>query len=616
MPARGRHRRRRVHRQPHGRSARRPAASAVRVIDNLVGGRAREPRAARAESAASRFGRARHAQRWPSDDRCSRGVDYVFHFAGIGDIVPSIERPLEYMSANVNGTVARAGGRAPRRVDKFVYARLVVVLRPAPRLPTTRATADRSRSIPTRSASTWASRRRSTGHQVYRLPVNSIRIFNAYGHARRAPPAPTARCSASSCAQKLARASRSRWSATAPSGATSSTSPTWRDAFLRGRGVRAHGAAVCNLGAGNPQSVNRLVELLGGEVVHLPKRPGEPDCTWADVGKIQPAARLEARGVVRGGRRDARPRSTTGASAPLWTPESIESGHAGLVRTRCRRTSMTMAHRRTAATQDQDGRGAGARHRPAPAATEASSCATACSTSCIPGHLRHLMYAKAKARRPDREPHRRRAHHQGQLPAATCRRSCARSTSPRSRWSTTSSSTTTPRRSRTSSICSPTSSPRATSTSPRALPPKTQEEIDALESYGGEIDLHARRHRLLVVAADRGLAADDRGDEAADPHGRRGARPSIDLRDALDELSASHACTSSATPSSTATRRLRMIGGHGEDADHERALRADATIFIGGAAVVAKHLRAAGGAGGVLDRARQRRAARTSCWRT
>ncbi len=40
---------------------------------------------------------------------------------------------------------------------------------------------------------------------------------------------------------------------------------------------------VYNLGAGNPQPVNRLVELLGGEVTYIPKRPGEPDCTWADI---------------------------------------------------------------------------------------------------------------------------------------------------------------------------------------------------------------------------------------------------------------------------------------------------------------------------------------------
>src|SRR5436309_2594876 len=49
-------------------------------------------------------------------------AEYVFHFAGIGDIVPSIDRPIDYMAANVLGTVhaleaARTGG-----VKKFVYA--------------------------------------------------------------------------------------------------------------------------------------------------------------------------------------------------------------------------------------------------------------------------------------------------------------------------------------------------------------------------------------------------------------------------------------------------------------------------------------------------------------
>ena len=41
-----------------------------------------------------------------------------------------------------------------------------------------------------------------------------------------------------------------------------------------------------NVGSGNTYSVNRLVELLGGEVIYIPKRPGEPDCTFADVTRI------------------------------------------------------------------------------------------------------------------------------------------------------------------------------------------------------------------------------------------------------------------------------------------------------------------------------------------
>ena len=45
---------------------------------------------------------------------------------------------------------------------------------------------------------------------------------------------------------------------------------------------------VYNVGSGRPVSVNELVRLLGAkQVVHIPKRPGEPDCTWADTRKIK-----------------------------------------------------------------------------------------------------------------------------------------------------------------------------------------------------------------------------------------------------------------------------------------------------------------------------------------
>jgi UDP-glucose 4-epimerase len=78
-----------------------------------------------------------------------------------------------------------------------------------------------------------------------------------------------------------------------------------------------------NVGADNPQSVNHLVELLGGEVVHLPKRPGEPDCTHADITKI--TTRLGWRPTVTFEDGVARMAQQIGhwKDAPLWDPESI-----------------------------------------------------------------------------------------------------------------------------------------------------------------------------------------------------------------------------------------------------------------------------------------------------
>ena len=82
---------------------------------------------------------------------------------------------------------------------------------------------------------------------------------------------------------------------------------------------------VFNLGSGDPQTVNRLVELMGGEVVHVPKRPGEPDCTWADVGKIQRVLGWKPEISFPKGVDAMLGQIEEWRAAPLWTPEKIEA---------------------------------------------------------------------------------------------------------------------------------------------------------------------------------------------------------------------------------------------------------------------------------------------------
>jgi UDP-glucose 4-epimerase len=84
-----------------------------------------------------------------------------------------------------------------------------------------------------------------------------------------------------------------------------------------------HVGRIYNLGAGKPQSVNRLVELLGGDKTYIPKRPGEPDCTWADISRItnelgwQPLVSFE-QGVA-----NIVSNIDYWRNAPLWDPDSI-----------------------------------------------------------------------------------------------------------------------------------------------------------------------------------------------------------------------------------------------------------------------------------------------------
>ena len=44
---------------------------------------------------------------------------------------------------------------------------------------------------------------------------------------------------------------------------------------------------IFNVGSGKTISVNKIVNILGGKKVRIPKRPGEPHYTWANIERIK-----------------------------------------------------------------------------------------------------------------------------------------------------------------------------------------------------------------------------------------------------------------------------------------------------------------------------------------
>ena len=157
-------------------------------------------------------------------------------------------------------------------------------------------------------------------HKVYGLPVNSVRIFNAYGTRSRTSGAYGAVFGVF-LRQKIAGQPL-----TVVGDGTQSRDFLFVTDVARGFLAAAETdltGRVWNLGAGAPQPVNRLVELLESEHVNIPKRPGEPDCTFADISRItrdlgwSPQVSFEE-GV---GRMLAQ--LDYWREAPLWTPDSI-----------------------------------------------------------------------------------------------------------------------------------------------------------------------------------------------------------------------------------------------------------------------------------------------------
>jgi UDP-glucose 4-epimerase len=290
----------------------------VRAIDNLSSGR--EANLEHCRSNPKLIFTKRDVRDIQPDDALFSNATYVFHFAGMGDIVPSIEHPVNYLSTNVMGTVHTLEAARHAGVKKFVYAASSSCYGLATELPTTEnAPVDPrypyalSKYLGEQAVLHWG--------KVYQLPCISIRMFNVYGPRSRTSGAYGAVFGVF-LAQKLADK---------PFTIVGDGTQT-RDFVFVTDVVKAFLLAaesdkrdeVYNLGAGKPQSVNRLVELLGTkETTHVPKRPGEPDCTWADISKIHAQLGWQPEVSFENGVATMLNNIDYWRNAPLWDENSI-----------------------------------------------------------------------------------------------------------------------------------------------------------------------------------------------------------------------------------------------------------------------------------------------------
>ena len=291
----------------------------VTVLDNLSTGR-RENLRAFAKNPRLRFHRVDIA-----DARairpCFKGIDWVFHLAALADIVPSIEKPLDYFRSNVEGTFSVLEAARTAGARRFVYAASSSCYGIPDKYPT-------SETAPVRPQYPYALTKwmgeQAVLHwgQIYKLPVVSLRLFNVYGPRSRTSGAYGAVFGVF-LAQKLngkpftvvgdGKQTRDFIYVTdvAKAFLTAATSSRNREVF--------------NVGFGRPVPVLRLVKLLGGPVTHVPKRPGEPDCTHADIRNIRRNLGWRPSVSFEEGVRSLVTRIDYWRKAPVWTPNTIRN---------------------------------------------------------------------------------------------------------------------------------------------------------------------------------------------------------------------------------------------------------------------------------------------------
>lgn len=63
---------------------------------------------------------------------------------------------------------------------------------------------------------------------------------------------------------------------------------------------------------------------MGGDITYIPKRPGEPDCTFADISKIRKLLNWEPHISLEDCVALMLENIDYWKDAPVWTPESID----------------------------------------------------------------------------------------------------------------------------------------------------------------------------------------------------------------------------------------------------------------------------------------------------
>ena len=246
-------------------------------------------------------------------------ADWVIHLASLADIVPSIQQPEEYYRSNVDGTFNVLQAAKTAGVKRFVYAASSSCYGIPDNYPTPEH-ADIRPQYPYALTKRMGEEMVLHWAQVYSFPAISLRFFNVYGPRSRTSGTYGAVIGVF-LAQKLAGK---------PFTVVGDGKQTRDFTFVTDIVQAMISAAksnrsgqIYNVGSGTNVSVNRLVELLGGEKVYIPKRPGEPDCTFADIHKIQKELGWKPQVTIEKGIEKILQQIDYWREAPVWTPDSI-----------------------------------------------------------------------------------------------------------------------------------------------------------------------------------------------------------------------------------------------------------------------------------------------------
>lgn len=249
-----------------------------------------------------------------------KNIDCVFHLAALADIVPSINFPDKYYKSNVEGTLNVVQACRKFKVNKLIYAASSSCYGIPKKYPT-KENEIINTLYPYALTKFMGENLCLHWGKLFNIKTISLRLFNVYGTKSRTSGTYGAMFGVL-LAQKLAKKPYT----------IVGTGKQTRDftyvtdvvhAFIKASKSN-YEDKIYNVGSGKTISVNRIIEILKGPSVKIPKRPGEPDCTFANIKKIKKELNWKPKISIEKGIGYLLKDIDYWKKAPVWTPRKIE----------------------------------------------------------------------------------------------------------------------------------------------------------------------------------------------------------------------------------------------------------------------------------------------------
>ena len=216
-------------------------------------------------------------------DKYFKGADYVFHLAGLAEIIPSFKNPNKYFENNVIGTLNVLEAARKVKIKKLIYAASSSCYGNPLKFPTSEK--DEIKTQHPYGLTKYLGEELIMRYaNLFNMPNISFRFFNVYG------PRLNTSGQYSAVFGNFLKQKKTKKPLTVVGNGKQTRDFIYVDdlinAFLKiikSKFVNR----IYNLGSGKEISINEIALLFGGKKIFIPKRPGEPRRSLANIAKLK-----------------------------------------------------------------------------------------------------------------------------------------------------------------------------------------------------------------------------------------------------------------------------------------------------------------------------------------